>query len=69
MSAKNGLAGQTCGDLLRGAKNTTLLGVRRSSGAMVVAPATGERLAEGDIVIVMATEGDIAGLRSRAALT
>ncbi|MCC7364942.1 MAG: NAD-binding protein [Dehalococcoidia bacterium] len=59
-----GLAGQSCGQLLAGTPNATLLGIRRVDGTLVVGPQRDERLRDGDIVIVLAEEPDIAALHS-----
>lgn len=61
-NAQNGLAGQTCSQLVTGANNATLLGIRRRDGTLLVAPAASERLTEGDILIVLAEERDIAAM-------
>jgi voltage-gated potassium channel len=62
---ENGLAGSTCGQLLDGVSQATLLGVRHRAGSVVVGPANDEPLHEGDIVIVLATEDDLARLHGR----
>lgn len=62
VNAQNGLAGKTCAELLEGAKNATLLGIRHRRGDLVVGPRNDEELHDGDIVIVLAEEGDIAAL-------
>jgi len=64
VNAENGLAGKTCGKLLLGARNATLLGIRHPEGDLVVGPPNDEELHDGDIVIVLAEEGDIAALTS-----
>lgn len=61
-NSENGLAGRRCGDLLKGSHNATLLGVRHLAGNFVVGPREDEELHEGDILIVLAEEQDIAAL-------
>ncbi len=58
----NGLAGRTCGQLLDGVPKATLLGVRHVAGRVVVGPELDEPLEAGDIVIVLASEDDLARL-------
>jgi voltage-gated potassium channel len=58
----NGLAGRTCGELLDGVPTATLLGIRHRAGGVVVGPDQAEPLGAGDIVIVLATEDDLARL-------
>jgi K+/H+ antiporter YhaU regulatory subunit KhtT len=58
----NGLAGRTCGELLGGVPTATLLGIRHRAGGVVVGPDQAEPLGAGDIVIVLATEDDLARL-------
>lgn len=60
------LAGRTCADLLRGTHNATLLGVRTSSGELIVGPRGDYVLQPGDIVIVLAEEQDIASMSQPA---
>ena len=62
VNEENGLAGRKCGDLVQNAKNATLLGVRHRRGNLVVGPREDEELHDGDIVIVMAEEQDIAAM-------
>jgi len=62
VNSENELAGQTTAELLRGTSNATLLGIRRRSGELLVGPRENECLNDGDIVIVLAEEGDIASL-------
>lgn len=62
VNEQNGLAGRTCGQLLDGVSQATLLGVRHHAGGIVVGPDLTELLGAGDIVIVLATEDDIARL-------
>lgn len=65
----NGLAERTCADLLAGARSATLLGIRHRKGTLVVGPRLDEVLHEGDIVIVMAEEDDLARFYSGAFAT
>ena len=58
----SGLSGHRCGELLDSARNATLLGIRRVDGTLVVGPQRDEMLRDGDIVIVLAEEPDIAAL-------
>jgi len=60
----NGLAGRTCGDLLRGSPNATLLGIRHRQGTLVVGPKADAVMHDGDILIVLAEEAEIAALSS-----
>jgi len=62
----NGLAGKTAGELVHGAHNATLLGVRKPAGGLVVGPREDIVLGDGDVVIVLAEEADIAAFRSPA---
>ncbi|MFN8506977.1 MAG: NAD-binding protein [Dehalococcoidia bacterium] len=62
VNAENELAGQSAGQLVAGTSNATLLGIRRRGGELLVGPRETECLNEGDIVIVLAEEGDIAAL-------
>ena len=59
VNEQNGLIGTTCGQLVSGSRNATLLGVRRADGSLTVGPPGSEVLADGDIVIVMADDDDI----------
>ena len=61
----NGLVGQTCRQMIAGAPTATLLGVRRKDGSIAVGPRDTELLAEGDIVIVLADEGELAQLQKQ----
>jgi len=62
VNEENGLAGRTCGELTAGAASATLLGVRHRQGTLVVGPRNDQVLHDGDIVIVLADESDIAAL-------
>jgi len=62
VNEQNGLAGQTCGQLLDGVPTATLLGVRHRSGDFLVGPDLVEPLRSGDIGIVLASEDDLARL-------
>jgi len=55
-----GLAGSLSGTLIDGAHNATVLGIRNRAGVLAVGPKPDTRLNEGDIVIVLAEEADIA---------
>jgi voltage-gated potassium channel len=61
---ENGLAGQTVGGLLKGARSATLLGIRHRQGALEVGPRPEAELHDGDVIIVMAEEADIASFSS-----
>ncbi len=63
----NGLAGQTCQNLVARAPNATILGIRRASGQLVVGPRGLEELQNGDILIVLAEETDVRAMSSPAA--
>lgn len=60
----SGLAGLTCGELTASAPNASLLGVRQGDGTILVGPRDSCVLSDGDIVIVLAEEPDIAALSS-----
>jgi voltage-gated potassium channel len=62
VNQENGLAGLSCADLLRSAHNAQLLGIRHRQGNLVIGPKGDEPLHEGDILIVLAEEQDIAAL-------
>lgn len=66
---RNGLPGRTCGDLLSGTRSARLLGIRHRQGTLAIGPPPDAELQEGDIVIVLAEEADLAAmdpdLRSR----
>lgn len=62
VDARSGLDGKHARDVIAGAKNATLLAIRHRTGAFVVGPREDEPLHEGDIVIAMAEEADIAKL-------
>lgn len=59
---RNGLAGRTCEDLMSGTRSARLLGIRHRQGTLVVGPTPEEELHDGDIVIVLAEESDIAAM-------
>jgi voltage-gated potassium channel len=61
---ENGLAGKTAGDLIRDARNATLLGIRHRQGDLEVGPRPESELHEGDVLIVMADEADIASFNT-----
>jgi voltage-gated potassium channel len=58
----NGLAGKTAAGLLTGTRNASLLGIRQRDGRLAIGPRPDTVLAEGDIIIVLAEEADIAAL-------
>ena len=60
----NGLVGRTCAELTSGARSATLLGIRHREGTLVVGPRNDQVLHDGDIVIVLADEKDIAALNA-----
>ncbi len=66
VNAQSGFAGSRCGELFASGSTATLLGVRRREGNLEVGPRAESVLAEGDIVIVLAEERDIAALRGGA---
>ncbi|MFN0095280.1 MAG: potassium channel family protein [Dehalococcoidia bacterium] len=59
----NGLQGQTCKQLIAGAPSASLLGIRHRDGSLAVGPKDQDLLEEGDIVIVLADEGELAQLQ------
>ena len=67
VDARSGLAGQTAREVIAGARNATLLAIRHRNGDFVVGPREDEPLHEGDIVIAMAEEEDIAKLTGQTA--
>jgi len=62
----NGLPGQSIASLLGATRNASLLGIRRRDGELTIGPQPETVLAEGDIIIVLAEEGDIAALTAPA---
>ena len=64
VSHDNRLSGMSCQDFLAGTKAATLLGIRHSDGSLAVGPRESERLRDGDILIVLAEEQDLALLRT-----
>lgn len=66
INEQNGLAGASCGEMLRGTTNATLLGVRLRDGSLIVGPSNQHLLQDGDIVIMLAEEKDIATLQAAA---
>lgn len=64
VSQQGGLSGSCCGDLFGPGSSATLLGIRRKEGNLEVGPRPESMLHEGDIVIVLAEERDIAALRA-----
>lgn len=65
VTGKSGFSGAPIDELFRRGSTATVLGVRHPDGRLEVAPPPGSCLSEGDIVIVMAEERDIAALRAR----
>jgi voltage-gated potassium channel len=63
-SGANGLAGKTVAELIAGARNATLLGVRQAGGDLHVGPREDTVLGEGDIIIILADEADIASMQA-----
>ena len=55
--------------LTAGARNATLLGIRHRQGTLVVGPRTDQVLHDGDIVIILADEDDIAALNASGRLS
>lgn len=66
INEQNGLAGASCGEMIRGTTNATLLGVRLRDGSLIVGPPNQHILQDGDIVIMLAEEKDIATLQAAA---
>lgn len=66
VNTQSGLSGSCCGDLFAHGSSATLLGVRRKDGNLEVGPRAEAVLHDGDIVIVLAEERDIAALRRAA---
>jgi len=62
----NGLAGKTAAGLLTGTRNASLLGIRQRDGRLAIGPRPDTLLNEGDIIIVLAEEADIAALTAPA---
>lgn len=65
-NAENGIAGLTAGQLIAGASNATLLGIRHRQGELEVGPRNDSVLHNGDVAIVLAEEGDIAAMLAPA---
>ena len=63
-SGENGLAGKTVSELIAAARNATLLGVRQAGGDLTVGPREDTVLGEGDIIIILADETEIASMRA-----
>lgn len=63
VNAQTGLVGSLAGSLFGGAQTANLLGIRRRDGTLEVGPRSDSTLNDGDIVIVLAEENDIAALR------
>ncbi|MBK9344814.1 MAG: potassium channel protein [Dehalococcoidia bacterium] len=61
----NALAGRKVGEILVGCASATLLGIRHATGQLEVGPKNDVLLNEGDIIMVMAEERDIAALNAR----
>ncbi len=66
VNRQSGLSGSCCGELFAKGSSATLLGVRRTDGNLEVGPRSESVLHDGDIVIVLAEERDIAALRAAA---
>ena len=64
VTAANGMSGRSCAQLFRAASNATTLGIRRRDGALEVGPRPDSVVQEGDIIIVLADEQDIAALNA-----
>jgi voltage-gated potassium channel len=60
VDAGSGLAGKTAREIISGARNAILLAIRHRDSSFVVGPREDEPLHEGDIVIAMAEEDDLA---------
>ncbi len=67
VDATSGLANKTARDLIADASNAVLLAIRHRDGEFVVGPRHDEPLHEGDIVIAMADESDIARMTGQPA--
>jgi voltage-gated potassium channel len=65
ITAGSPLEGSTLTECFSKAPSTKVLGVRHAEGALVVGPKGDEQLLAGDIVIVLAEEGEIARLAGR----
>lgn len=61
-NTENGIAGLSVGQLIAGASNATLLGIRHRKGDLEVGPRNDSVLHDGDVAIVLAEEGDIAAM-------
>jgi voltage-gated potassium channel len=57
-----GIAGCTLADVLRGATNANILAIHRATGEIVVGPRGSEVVGEGDRLIVLGLESDLAAL-------
>ena len=65
VTPQNHLGDQPVGEILAGCSSATLLGIRHAEGRLEVGPKNDVVLNNGDIIIVMAEEGDISALSSR----
>lgn len=65
-NAENGMAGLTVKQLIAGASNATILGIRHRRGDLEVGPRNDSVLEDGDVAIVLAEEGDIAAMLAPA---
>ncbi|HEX6031565.1 MAG TPA: potassium channel protein [Tepidiformaceae bacterium] len=66
VDAASGLVGGIARDLISGARNVILLAIRHRDGKFVIGPREEEPLHEGDIVIAMAEEPDLARMSGGA---
>ena len=61
-NSENGIAGLTVKQLIAGASNATILGIRHLRGDLEVGPRIDSMLEDGDVAIVLAEEADIAAM-------
>jgi voltage-gated potassium channel len=67
VDARSGLANKPARNVIADARNAVLLAIRHRDGDFVVGPREDEPLHEGDIVIAMAEEADIARMTGQPA--
>jgi len=64
VNAESGLDGHPVGQFLAGCESAKLLGISRAAGTLDIGPRPESTLEQGDIIIIMADEQDIAALHS-----
>jgi len=67
VDAETALSGIALKDAFAGAQDTTILGVRRATGKLIVGPRGDTVIQDGDTVIILSAEDQVSRLRSRRA--